>query len=162
MNLRVQRTAFSPYSTIGKLFVDGEFQCFTMEPVWLETSAIKPRAIPEGTYPLRNRYSLKHKRNMPHVDEVPGFTEVEIHPLNFPHETEACLGVGKTCSTDFIGGSKLAFTDLWEKLVPAWGRGETIDITYCQTASAGLQENLKKLGAAEEGTSNVVNVPEIS
>ena len=138
MNIRVERTTFSPYSTIGRLLVDGEFQCFCMEPVWLKSDAIKPRAIPEGTYPLKRRFSAEHKRDVPGVEEVPGFSDVEIHWGNFPGDTKACLLVGRTVgpNPDFIGSSKLAFADLWEKLVAAWDRGETINITYVNVRTA--------------------------
>ncbi len=131
MNIRVERTDFSPHSTIGELLIGGVHECFTLEPVDLD-SDIKPRAIPEGTYTLSNRYSPKHKRSVPHVENVPGFDEIEIHPGNFPHDTEGCTLVGrvKGPQPDFIGGSQLAFSDLWEKLVPAWDQGEQITITY--------------------------------
>ena len=132
MNLRVERQIFSPYSTIGELLIDGVHECFTLEPVWVGSSDIKPRAIPEGTYNLTNRFSPKHNRSVPHVEDVSGFEEIEIHVGNFPSDTEGCLLVGQSKGSppDFIGGSSLAFAALWEKLVPVWDRGEEIDITY--------------------------------
>lgn len=132
MNLRVERRIFSPQSTIGRLFVDGAFQCFTLEPAWC-TDDVKPRAIPEGTYNLINVRSEKHKRNVPHVEFVPGFDAIEIHPGNSPADTEGCLLVGRIIGPDkddWISQSQEAFYDLMEKLVPAWDRGETVDITY--------------------------------
>lgn len=136
MNIRVERQIFSPYSTIGDLFIDGVHECFTLEPPWVDSSNIKPRAIPEGTYTLSNRFSPKHGRSVPHVENVPGFEEIEIHWGNFPGDTEGCLLVGTTRgpNPDFIGGSKLAFSNLWEKLVPVWDRGEEINITYVRKA----------------------------
>ncbi len=132
MNLKVERQIFSPYSTIGELFIDGVHQAYTLEPVSTEED-IKPRAIPEGIYTLTNRFSPKHDMTVPHVENVPGFDEVEIHPGNFPKDTLACLLVGETRSTDFVGGSKMAFHDLMAvKLVPAWERGEAITITYAK------------------------------
>lgn len=133
MQLRVERQDFSPYSTIGEMFIDGVHECFTLEPVWTE-SDVKPRAIPEGTYKLVPRMSKKHGREVPGVEDVPGFQDIEIHWGNFPRDTEGCCLVGqiKGPHPDFIGGSKLAFAALWEKLVPVWDRGEEIDITYCR------------------------------
>jgi Family of unknown function (DUF5675) len=132
MNLRVERSIFSSFSTIGDLLIEGEHECHTLEPVWLDSDGIKPRAIPEGTYKLSNRFSPKHNRAVPHVENVPGFEEIEIHIGNFPHDTEGCLLVGQITGPhpDFIGGSGLAFAALWEKLVPTWDRGEEITITY--------------------------------
>ena len=131
MNLRVERQIFSPYSTIGELLIDGIHECWTLEPV--STSAdVKPRAIPEGTYELIRRASKEHGRDVPGVVNVPGFSDVEIHWGNFPRDTKACLLVGRTKGPqpDFIGISKVAFADLWDKLVPVWDRGEEINITY--------------------------------
>lgn len=132
MNLRVERQNFTQYSTIGEMLINGEHECFTLEPVWLQDSDVKPRAIPEGTYKLIPRMSQKHGREVPGLVNVPGFEDVEIHWGNFPRDTEGCCLVGQTKGPhpDFIGGSKLAFAALWEKLVPAWDRGEEIDITY--------------------------------
>jgi hypothetical protein len=131
LNIKVQRQTLSPFSTIGELFIDGEHECWTMEPVF-STEDVKPRAIPEGTYSLIRRFSAEHKRDVPGVENVPGFTDIEIHWGNFPVDTKACMLVGQTKGPhpDFIGSSKIAFGNLWDKLVPVWDRGETIDITY--------------------------------
>ena len=131
MNLTVERHNFTAHSTIGELLIDGVHECFCLEPVWRDDD-VKPRAIPEGTYPLKLRYSVKHGRDVPGVEDVPGFSDVEIHIGNFPKDTEACLLVGRTIgpNPDFIGGSKLAFADLWEKLLQAWDKGEAVTITY--------------------------------
>ena len=131
MNLRIERNTFTDFSTIGELLIDGEHECFTLEPVW-RTDDVKPRAIPEGTYKLVSRMSKKHGRMVPGVEDVPGFADIEIHWGNFPRDTEGCCLVGKTKgpTPDFIGGSKLAFADLWAKLVPVWDAGEEINITY--------------------------------
>lgn len=132
MNLRVERYIFSQDATIGKLFIDGEFAMFTLEPVW-RTDDVKPRAIPEGTFRLIKRWSKEHNREVPGVEDVPGFTEVEIHWGNSPKDTKACLLVGRVFGPekdDWISQSDDAFFDLMEKLVPVWDRGETIDITY--------------------------------
>lgn len=132
MNLRVQREEFTPNSTRGKLYIDGEFECYTLEPVWMESEDIKPRAIPQGTYQLAKRFSDKHGREVPAVENVPGFEDIEIHWGNFPRDTDGCLLVGQHegPQLDFVGGSKLAFAALWEKLVPVWEGGEAVDITY--------------------------------
>lgn len=138
MNIRVERTVFSEFSTIGRLLVDGEFQCFTLEPVWVESENIKPRAIPQGTYTLKRRFSPKHGFTVPWVCDVTGFEDVEIHPGNFPKDTLACLLVGKTKgpNPDYIGASKLAFAELMDKLNPVWDSERNIDITYVNKLAA--------------------------
>ena len=113
--ITVTRDQFTQESTGGQLFIDGVFQCFTLEPV-TRADDVKPRAIPEGTYTLDIRFSPKHGRNVPHVENVPGFVEIEIHIGNFPRDTEGCCLVGITRSQDFVGQSHGAFDDLFARL----------------------------------------------
>lgn len=128
MNLLVTRTDFSSLSTIGELTA-GDLKYFTLEPPKRD---FKPCCIPVGTYDVTIRFSPKHSRLIPHVENVPGFEEIEIHIGNFPRDTEGCLLVGKIKgpNPDFIGGSRLAFDELFHALVDAKDRGEEITITY--------------------------------
>ena len=138
MHIRIERKYFSEHSTIGELLIDGEFFCHTLEPKWTEQD-VKPRAIPEGTYSLTNRFSPKHGHSVPHVEKVPGFEEIEIHPGNYPKDTLGCCLVGKSYRPglpDFIRDSREAFAGLMEQLLPVWDRKEPIDITYVNIKSA--------------------------
>lgn len=132
MKLLVTRKTFSTFSTIGELTADG-LKLFTLEP---PKRAEKPRAIPEGTYDVSIRWSPKHGRPIPHVENVPGFEEIEIHIGNFPGDTEGCLLVGRTVgpNPDFIGASRPAFDELFRKLTEAKEHGEAITITYQEEA----------------------------
>lgn len=138
MNFKVQREWLTQHSTIGTLFslnqVQGltlpEVECYTLEP---ETrhDQVKPRAIPAGTYPLTLRYSPIHGRIVPHVEDVPGFSEIEIHIGNYPvphpdkaglmkpSDTKGCTLLGKTRDTDFVGQSHAAFDAVFEKMLRA-------------------------------------------
>jgi hypothetical protein len=118
MNLAVRRQWFTQQSTAGQLAVNGQAECFTLEPVTLpEGSTVKPRAIPDGTYPLTIRWSWRFKKAVPHVESVPGFDAIEIHIGNYPKDTEACCCVGQTHpEPDFIGLSAVAWTALMAKL----------------------------------------------
>lgn len=132
MNLLVQRFAFSPRSTVGRLFIDGKFHSFTLEPV-LTDEDVKPRAIPEGTYPVVKRWSEKHKRFVPGLQDVPEFVNVEIHPGNSPEDTLACLLVGMVYTgdhPDFVGASQIAFDDIYATLEHQWTAGNSVTITY--------------------------------
>ena len=128
MNIVIRRLWLSEKSTIGKLFLDGKEECFTLEPI-LRNDQVKPRAIPAGSYDLTIRYSPKHRRLIPHVEHVPGFSEIEIHIGNKPADTEGCCLVGKVRGPqpDWIGESTLAFNELFAKLVDF---GEPIHISY--------------------------------
>lgn len=132
MNIKVLRDVFSGKSTGSQISVDGVHQCFGLEPAVAEPP-IKPRAIPEGTYRVTVRWSQKHKRNVPHVENVPDFQDIEIHIGNFPKDTEGCLLVGESRGEDFVGNSGVAFHDFFDKITKAIDAGESVDITYTKS-----------------------------
>lgn len=133
MNLTVTRNTFTELSTIGDLAVNGEHYGFTLEP---PRRADKPCCIPLGTYDVKVRWSAKHGRLLPGIENVPGFEDIEIHPGNFPKDTLACLLVGKTKGPlpDFIGGSALAFDPLYWQICDAAAAEEAITISYLEAA----------------------------
>lgn len=116
MNIEVRRDLFSGLSTQGEQLIDGAHFCFTLEPP-VKTDGSKPRAIPEGTYPLTIRWSDHFHKHIPHIENVPGFTAVEQHIGNFPRDTDACTLVGLIRGPDpnYIGQSLVAFTRLMKR-----------------------------------------------
>jgi hypothetical protein len=128
MEIRVVRDEFTSQSTTSRVFVNGEQMFYGLEPAKRDPP-YKPRAIPVGTYEVRNIYSDKHKRIVPHVVNVPGFQEIEIHIGNYPHDTEGCLLIGRTRSKDFVAGSAEAFDELYTLTLKAEG---AITITYTE------------------------------
>lgn len=154
MKLLVTRKTFSELSTIGELAIDGAFFGHTLEPPKRED---KPCCIPLGTYDVSIRFSEKHKRLIPHVENVPGFTEIEIHIGNFPKDTEGCLLVGNITSStpDQILGSKVAFDCLFGLLSEAKEKAEPITITYREADDVFIQsltDYLKKFSEGNEPT----------
>ena len=133
MKLLVNRTDFTSLSTEGELSVDGQPFGFTLEPP-RKFAGTKPRAIPPGTYDVTIRFSPKHNRLLPHVENVPGFDDIEIHIGNWPKDTLACLIVGQKKGHDFVSGSKLEFDALFHKMTEAKEKGEPITITYTEAA----------------------------
>lgn len=115
MNLSVRRVQRTEKSTAGQLWKAGKFYCFTLEPP-TRSDDVKPRAIPAGTYDITIRWSPKFNRLMPHIENVPGFSEIMIHWGNFPQDTEGCLLVGMLHSSDFVGRSRMAFDPLFMAL----------------------------------------------
>jgi len=128
MNIEVRRRWTTGKSVISHVFVNGRCMCFGLEPP-IRTDDVKPRAIPAGTYEVTIRWSEKHKRNVPHVEKVPGFEEIEIHVGNYPRDTEGCLLVGETMGEDYVGNSHGAFEMFYAKLLDVWKK-EPIAITY--------------------------------
>src|SRR5947199_363205 len=94
MDLQVTRDKFTPTSTQGLLDINGVFACYTLEPR-RDQSQGKPFAIPPLRYRVHLLWSNHFGRITPHLEDVPGFTDIEIHPGKFPRDTEACTMVGK-------------------------------------------------------------------
>jgi hypothetical protein len=122
MNLEVRRQAFTPNATLGQLFIDGELECVTLEPVRLPIGDVrKPRAIPPGTYNVSIRWSTKFGKHVPHVENVPNFVAIEIHCGNSPKDTDGCTLVGTEAGpgADWISHSIVAWTHLMSKMMAA-------------------------------------------
>ena len=153
MKLLVERNWKKESYTIGKLYVDGEFFCNTLEDkdrglkntmALAEVKKLKvagTTAIPTGTYSVNMnvispRYSSKdwyikncHGARMPRLEDVPGFIGILIHPGNTAAETDGCLLVGKNDVKGMVTKSKEYFLQLYNKMYTAYQRGEKIEIT---------------------------------
>lgn len=123
MELKLVRDQIGAACTLGQLYIDGRFECYTLEDqvrmggekVWGET------AIPEGTYQVIINSSPRFKRDLPRLIDVPGFEGVLIHPGNTTADTAGCILVGR--ARDLIEcrimESRLAFEPLFAKLQAA-------------------------------------------
>lgn len=147
MNLNLQRTTLSANSTEGKLFIDGKFECYTLEPTDREkigepVSSWKipgKTAIPVGTYGVEVTYFVPQSAlgqgsgyYAPLLDNVPGFIGIRIHIGNFPTDTEGCILVGNTVEQDEVLNSRDAFNSMMAKIQAARNRGEPVQITVQQ------------------------------
>lgn len=121
MNIHVIRNPSSAKSTIGKMMVDGVFECYTLEDVVRPVKIQNETAVPAGTYKVIINQSNRFKRLLPLLIDVPGFVGVRIHPGNTAENTEGCILVGQSKSDDFIGNSRLAFDTLFAKMQKAKG-----------------------------------------
>jgi hypothetical protein len=120
-------------ATEGELLIDGNFAGFTLEPPRLDPPE-KPRAIPCGTYDLTWAFSPKHNRDVPLVENVPGFEGVEIHIGNWPTDTAGCLLVGEDRGKDMIGNSTPAIDSVYEKVKAAFNADQPMAITYTEVS----------------------------
>jgi len=132
MNLKLIRQIFTEKSTIGSLFIDNNFECYTLEDI-VRPPGIKipgATAIPYGNYEVIIDYSNRFARNMPHFLNVPMFEGIRIHPGNTSADTEGCILVGTSKVTDIIYESKAAFAKFYPKLEEGLRHGEVrIEIT---------------------------------
>lgn len=137
MNILLKRFEFGTNYTVGRLYIDGVYECYTLEDTVREQENVPvstwkiagQTAIPKGTYYVLIDDSRRFGKPMPHVTNVPGFEGIRIHSGNTDADTEGCILVGKNwAGGDFIGSSRLAFDDLMGHLSPASHNRETITI----------------------------------
>ena len=135
MKLLLQRKP-STTCAIGDLFIDGIFQCHTLEDVVREVPG-KPisewkipgkTAIPAGRYQILITHSPRFKRFLPHLQNVPGFEGVRIHPGNTDADTEGCILPGRWDGKDRVLESKSAYAALVLRLDAALKRDQKIYI----------------------------------
>ena len=131
MELELLRDRFTAVSTTGKLVVNGDFECYTLEDV----SRPYPDKVPKetciwpGTYKVVIDFSNRFQKLMPHVLDVKMFEGIRIHAGNYPVDTEGCILLGQTRSTDFVGSSVKAFNAFFVKLQEATNNGESVTLT---------------------------------
>ena len=100
LNLEVVRFNFTPLSTIGKLYVNGVFECYTLEDCVRDKKIYGMTAIPTGTYKVILNLSNRFKRVLPLLIDVSNFEGVRIHPGNYAgnenFHSEQKIDVAKT------------------------------------------------------------------
>ena len=118
MLIEVKRFEFKDTHTVGKMYVDGVYECYTLEDTIRNgTKIIGKTAIPIGEYKLIIDASARFKQDMPHILDVPDFTGVRIHAGNTSADTDGCILLGSTwAGKDFIGNSKIAYKKFFDKL----------------------------------------------
>lgn len=106
MKITVKRIYLGKTYTIGKMYLDGEYFCDTLEdPVRDlnkngkfdngEKKIFGQTAIPYGEYKVILNRSPKFKRVLPRLLDVPHFEGILIHRGNSPKDTAGCILVGK-------------------------------------------------------------------
>lgn len=153
MKLRLQREILTAQSTIGRLFVDDVFMCWTLEDVDREITTDMPlsqitstkvygrTAIPRGSYRVVVDLSSKFNKLLPRLVDVPGFVGIRIHAGNHSMHTLGCILVGLSHGHNEIFNSKQAMNRVLPVLATAYNAGQRIDIDIVKvepSAVAGL------------------------
>lgn len=129
MKLTLKRIAFGDTYTIGKLYDENQFICYTLEDKVREVAGEpveqwkkqNETAIPTGVYPVTITMSTRFRTRLPLLLNVPGFTGIRIHTGNSSKDTEGCILVGSTWDgkSGWIGSSKVAFSILFPMIEQA-------------------------------------------
>lgn len=153
MELKVQRIALRSEYTIGKLYVDGEYICDTIEDTVrdldkdgkLANGEVKIQgktAIPYGRYEVTMKvkspkysnfakysWAKKYDGYLPRLLNVPHFEGILIHCGNTADDSYGCILVGENKVVGKVINSVNTFRKLMDEyLVPAKKRNERIFI----------------------------------
>ena len=163
MKLTVVRHQFGTDATNGLLFIDGIFECYTVEDQYQAVKVMHETCVPEGTYDIKfrkvggfnERYSKRYKNahyGMLHLQDVPNFTYILIHAGNTSDDSSGCI-LTTTTQTDldsakagFGGQSQLAYKRMYDKVakVLLQGKKVEIEITTIDKLFEGQQDNKAK------------------
>jgi hypothetical protein len=132
MKLFLKRSPSLATCTHGVLTSDG-FRGFTLEDVIRPAGEkiLGATAIPPGEYSVIVTTSRRFGKDMPLLLNVPGFEGVRIHSGNTSNDTEGCILVGYACpdpNKDWIGNSRAAWADLFNRITAALAAGEGVSI----------------------------------
>lgn len=128
MELKVIRETFTEDSTIGKMYINDVYHCYTLEDKVREVKVQNVTAIPKGRYEVIINFSNRFQQQMPLLLNVPNFEGVRIHWGNYSKDTEGCILVGSTKAVNMVGNSRAQYAKLMTSLKKA-SKGEKIFIT---------------------------------
>ena len=100
----LQRIDSTDAGTIGRLMIDGEFLCFTVELPWRENQRDES-CIPGGIYDL-GWYSSPTKGSCLHVQNVPNRDYILFHVANYQRECKGCIFPGRRVTRIASGRNK--------------------------------------------------------
>lgn len=147
MEILVKRIAKKSKYTIGKMYIDGQYICDTLEDTdrgLNQNMSLKEinnkkvygeTAIPTGTYKVdMNTVSPKFKSRtwakpyggkLPRLVSVPGYDGVLIHPGNKAEDTLGCILVGENKAISQVLNSQITF----KRVMSILTEGTNITIT---------------------------------
>ena len=123
VNLLIIRDTFTEKSTLGRLFVNGEEFCDTLELPWRDNQR-SISCIPAGEYKVRLRLARESAtRNYLHllVQDVPNRTYILFHRGNTAKDTRGCILVGQGSQQDIVHNSTLAMDLLMKEIINLGG-----------------------------------------
>ena len=140
MKLKVVRENKNDVCTIGSLFINDVFFCYTLEDkdrglkqsdslLFIQAKKIFGlTAIPSGFYKLTVNQSPKFKRMLPRILEIKGFDGVLLHRGNTADHSLGCILIGYKKGHNSIFESTKAEIDLVNRLLLHNQEVHTIEI----------------------------------
>lgn len=134
MELKLPRFSGGDEATLGLLFMNGAFFCYTLEDQFNEPKVPGETRIPPGRYQIKLRdegkMTVRYAKRfdfhlgMLHLQDVPGFKYVYIHTGNNDDHSEGCILVGdgqvqNVTERGSVQSSVAAYTRLYEMVIGA-------------------------------------------
>ena len=141
MEIQVNRIARKDGYTIGRLFINNEYFCDTLEDTdrglkdTMQVNEILAKkrkgvtAVPTGKYDVILTFSPRFKRVLPLLLSVKCYEGVRIHAGNTAEDTEGCLLVGENKERGKVINSRATLEKLMSILLKSEWRKEKISIT---------------------------------
>lgn len=151
MKLLLRRIFKGPSYTIGKLFINGVYECDTLEDQdrgltsQMSLEEIKAKkvygvtAIPTGTYSINmttvspkfkdRAWAKPYKGILPRLENVKGYEGVLIHVGNKAEDTLGCILVGENKVKGQVINSTATFQELYSVMLKAKLLGEELSLT---------------------------------
>lgn len=147
MKITLIRYSATEESTLGLLFIDGKFHCYTLEDQKQTVKIKNETRIPEGMYLLQlrkagrlhERYLNKFREmhhGMLHLQNVPGFQWIYIHIGNTDNDTSGCILVGNHAissinNNDRVNESTKAYCHIYPIISSALINGDKVYLKVC-------------------------------
>lgn len=141
MEILVERKYKKENYTIGKLYINGEYFCDTLEDkdrglsqemelsVLQELKEYGKTAIPTGRYQIEITWSNLFKKMLPILIDVPAYRYIRIHSGNTHKDTEGCILLGFNLAVGKVLNSRKTMAEFMSILEPINAAGEEIWIT---------------------------------
>jgi hypothetical protein len=139
MEIIVNRIAKKEHYTIGRLYVNGEYVCDTLEDAVRDVKIKHKTAIPAGRYKVamtivspkysnpKYNWAMKYGGKLPRLLDVPNYEGILIHVGNTANDTSGCLLVGENKIVgQLVNSTKTFYRLMDEYMVPARERKEEV------------------------------------
>lgn len=132
MLLRLERFYSTKDATLGMLYINNQFECYTLEDEYREKKVYSETRIPAGKYQIKlqthgtmtgkyaKRFPTMHE-GMLWLQDVPNFTTIYIHIGNTDDDTKGCILVGANYNKETMKlvASTIAYLKLYPKVIEA-------------------------------------------
>ncbi|WP_178061967.1 DUF5675 family protein [Bacteroides stercoris] len=141
MKLKLKRIYRGNTYTIGRLYIDNEYFCDTLEDKDRELTSYMSEedikslkvysetAIPTGTYKIEVTFSSRFKKKMPVLIGVKGFSGIRIHCGNDETHTSGCILCGFNKEKGKVVNSKVVTSKVYALIENAINNNNEVEIT---------------------------------